>query len=71
MIIYFYKTTEMTGSSYVKIPLRFSAILKIESDDEYCILWSILAHLHPCDNSHPNRVTNFGQYFWIIKLSGL
>ena len=29
--IYFYKTTEMNGSNYVKNPLRSNAILNIEN----------------------------------------
>ena len=56
MTIYFYKTIEMNGSNYVKIPLRSNAILNIENNDKYCFLWSILAYLHPCKNNHPNRV---------------
>ena len=63
MTIYFYKTNEMNGSNYVKIPLRSNAILNIENNDKYCFLWSILAYLHPCNNSHPNRVSNYNQYF--------
>ena len=34
MIVYFYKTGEMNGRSYVKIPLRSNAILNIENNDE-------------------------------------
>ena len=26
-------------------------------------LWSILVYLHPCKNNHPNRVSNYRQYF--------
>ena len=63
MIIYFYKTTEMKGSNYVKIPLRSNAILNIENNDKYCFLWSILAWLYPCNNNQPNRVSNYKQYF--------
>ena len=63
MTVYFYKTGEMDGRSYVKIPLRSNAILNIENNDEYCFLWSILAFLHPCKNNHPNRVLNYKQYF--------
>ena len=61
--IYFYKTNGMNGSNYVKIPLRSNAILNIENNDKYCFLWSLLAYLHPCNNSHPNRVSNYRQYF--------
>ena len=71
MTIYFYKTVELNGSSYVKIPLRSAAILNIENNDKYCFLWSILAHLHPCENSHPNRVSNYREYFRELKTDGL
>ena len=58
MTVYFYETTEMNGSNYIKIPLRTNAILNIENNDKYCFLWSILAWLHPCNNNYPNRVSN-------------
>ena len=63
MTIYFYKTTEMNGSNYIKIPLRSNAILNIENNDKHCFVWSILASLYPCTNNHPNRVSNYKQYF--------
>ena len=53
----------MNGLSYVKIHLRSSAHLNVKNDDKYCSLWSILAYLHPCNNNHPNRVSNYRQYF--------
>ena len=70
MTIYFYKTNEMNGSNYVKILLRSNAILNIENNDKYCFLWSILAYLHPCNNSHPNRVSNYRQYFNELNIQG-
>ena len=63
MTIYFYKTNDLNGSNYVKIPLRSNAILNIENNDKYCFLWSILASLYPCTNNHPNRVSNYRHYF--------
>ena len=63
MTLFFYITTELNGSSYVKNPMKSSALLNIEIDVKYCFLWSILAHLHPCENSHPNRVSNYKQNF--------
>ena len=63
MTIYFYKTNEMNGSNYIKIPLRSNAILNVENNDKYCFLWSVLAWLYPCNNNHPNRVSNYKQYF--------
>ena len=70
MTIYFYKTVEINGSNYIKIPLRSNAILNIENNDKYCFLWSILAYLHPCNNHHPNRVSNYRQYFNELNILG-
>ena len=64
--IYFDKSGEMNGSSYVKIPLRSSAILSIQNDDKYYFIWSILAHLHPIADSKDDQATrdsNYNQYF--------
>ena len=63
MKIRFYKTEELKGSSYVKIPLRSNALKNIKNNDKYCFIWSILASLHPCENDHPNRVSDYIQYF--------
>ena len=51
MTSYSNRTIELNGSYYVKIPLRSSAILNNENDDEYCSIWSILAKLHPIADS--------------------
>ena len=61
MTIYFYKTNDLNGSNYIKIPLRSNAILNNENNDKYCFVWSILASLYPCNNTHPNRVSNYKQ----------
>ena len=63
MKISFYKTGELNGTSYVKIPLRSSAILNIQNNHKYCFNWSFLASLHPCENTHPSRVNIYLQYF--------
>ena len=63
MKISFYKTGELNGTSYVKIPLRSNAILNVQNNDKYCFIRSILASLHPCVNTHPSRVNNFLQSF--------
>ena len=70
MTISFYNTGNMNGSSYVKIPLRSSAILNIKNNDKYCFLWSILAYLHPCENNHSDRVTNYKPYFNELNIEG-
>ena len=36
MKIRFYKTGELIGSSYVKIPLRSNALINTKSNDKYC-----------------------------------
>ena len=65
----FYNTGNMDGSSYVKIPLRSSAILNIKIDDKYCFLWSILAKLHPCE-INSNIVSSFKKYFDELNMEG-
>ena len=70
MMVYFFKTPQLNGSNYVKIPLRSNAILNFENSDKYCFLWSVLAYLHPCNNNHPNRVSNYKQYFDEFKING-
>ena len=70
MTVYFYKNGELNGLSYVKIPLRSSAILNVENIDNFCFLWSILAYLHPCNNIHLNRVSKYKQSFNEINIDG-
>ena len=70
MTIYFYKTNDLNGSNYINIHLRSNAILNIENNDKYCFLWSIIASLYPCNNNHPNRVSNYRQYFNELKING-
>ena len=53
----------MNSCNYVKIPLRSTTTLDFAKDDKYCFLWSLLAHLPPCNVSHPNRVSNYREYF--------
>ena len=60
--MYFFKTGELNGSNYAKIPLRSNAILKIENNDKYCFIWSLLASLHPCNDIYPNRVSIYKKY---------
>ena len=53
--------------------MRSSAILRIQIDDKYCFIWSILAHLHPIadsKNGHATRVSNHRQYFIELNIEG-
>ena len=69
MTIYFYKTQELNGSNYVKLPLRSNAILNIQNDDKYCFIWSILAYMFPVLNN-PQRVSNYKKYFNKLNIEG-
>ena len=66
----FYKTGELNSSSYVKIPLRSNALINIKNNENFCSIWSILASLHPCKADHPNRVSNYKQYFDELNIEG-
>ena len=73
MIKFFYKTTELIGSSCVKTPGRSSAILNQENDDKYCIIWSILTYIHPVAdsrNGHRTRVSIYRQFFNELMIDG-
>ena len=70
MKIRFYETSELNGSSNVKIPLRSSASINVKNTDKYCFLWSILAELYTCDSDHPKRVSNHKQYFNELNIHG-
>ena len=70
MTIYIYKTVELNGSIFVKIPLRSNAILNFENNDKYCFIWSILTSLHPCCKNRPDRVSNSKQYFDELNIQG-
>ena len=59
--IYFHKTNPINGMTYVEFPIRTNAILKIQNNDTYCFLWSILACLYPV-NENPHRVSNYIPY---------
>ena len=59
MTKFFYKTTEMNGSNYVKKPLTSPTKLNMENDNIHCFLWSMLTSLEPPNSSHPNRIESF------------
>ena len=63
MKISFYKSGELNGPSYTKNSMRSSTMLNIENCDKYCFIWSIIARLSPCENSHPTKVKKYRQYF--------
>ena len=70
MKISFSKTGELNGSSHGKILLGPNAILNIQNIDKYCFIWSFLASLHPCEDDHSNRDSNYEQYFKESNIDG-
>ena len=70
MSISFHKSIEFNDSSYVRIPVRSSPIVIIRNDEKYCFIWSILASVYPCNITHPNRVSNYKQYFIKLNIKG-
>ena len=42
---------------------KSNAILNVQNNDKYCFIWSILASIYPCENTHPSRVNNYIKYF--------
>ena len=69
MTKYFYKTQELSGSNYVKLPLRSNAILNIQNEDKFCFIWSFLAYIFPVFNN-PHRVSNYTKYFNELIIEG-
>ena len=41
--IWFDKTKDLTGNSYVKLPIRSNASLNIQNNDTKCFIWFILS----------------------------
>ena len=49
---------DIRASSHCKLVKSFcssTSVVNIQNDDNYCFLWSILAHKYKVDN-HPERV---------------
>ena len=73
MTIFFYKFGELIRSSFVKTPLRFSAILIFQIIGYICFLWSILAYFHPIadrKNGHATRVLKYRRYLNDLNFNG-
>ena len=45
-----YKIKDIKASSYIELPEKYKnnkSIINIKNNDQYCFVWSILAHLFP------------------------
>ena len=70
----YFSSRPSQGSSYISTPkelLRKQAVSNIQIfDDNYCILYAILAHIHPVGrNDHPELLQNYWCYLY-IKIAG-
>ena len=50
--------------------MRSNVLNKKRNDDKYCFIRSILVSLHPCDNDHSKRVSNYKQQFDELNIQG-
>ena len=60
-----FKYHDIRASSYCKLPKSFSnskSIVNIQNNDNYCFLWSILAHKYKVYN-HRERVSHYENHF--------
>ena len=70
MKIRFYRTGELRGSTFVKIPLRSNALLKFKNDDRFCFIWSKLTNLRPFKNDQLIRLSTYRQDFEELNIEG-
>ena len=58
-----------TGGCTTELPFKSNYIININNNDKKCLLWCLIAHLHPAP-LNPNRVNNFNkpEYINEIKL---
>ena len=60
-----FKYHDLRASSYCKLPKSFcnsKSIVNIQNNDNYCFLWSILAHKYKVDD-HRERVSQYKSHF--------
>ena len=73
VIIEIYKVNDIQVSSWVELPEKYKnnkSIIKIKSDDQFCFLWCILAHLCPIEDKK-SRLSNYSMHFNKLNLEGL
>ena len=68
-----FKYHDIRASSYCKVPKSFcisKSIVNIQNNDNYCFLWSILAHKYKVDN-HRERVSYYENHFHELNQSDI
>ena len=76
LYIFFTPYRPMQSSSYIHTPSELlikQAALNIKNfDDNYCIFYAILAHIHPVGgNSHPQLPQKYGKFMVELSYEGL
>ena len=64
---------DIRASSYSKLPKSFcnsTSIVNIQNDDNYCFIWSILAHKYKTDH-HREKVSHYKKHFHELNQSDI
>ena len=65
----------LQGSTYIETPewlKNKNCVINVENKkDSKCFVWSVLAGLYQCKNSHPSRLSNYIMYEQTLNLEGL
>ena len=73
MVINVYKVHDIQASSYIPLPKKYhdsKSILNIQNNDNYCFLYSVLAHfIKPL--YHRERASWYTPYFQNLNIDGL
>lgn len=67
------KFSPLKAGSYIPLPKSIQntkSCLNIKNNDEYCFLWSIVAHLYPAKNN-PNRLSSYPHFSNFFNTSGM
>jgi len=63
------------SSSYVPLPKVLAAkkaVLNIQNEDEQCLVWCVLAALHPVDpRNAPHRTSHYEPFVGELNVSGI
>ena len=73
VILEIYKVNDIQASSWVELPEKYKnnkSIINVKSDDQFCFLWCILAHLFPVED-HKNRTSSYSMHVNKLNLEGL
>ena len=67
------KYNPMTGGTFIPLPKDIknkTSLLNVRNKDQKCLLWSLLAYLHPAE-THSDRVTSYKQFESDLDMSGI